>query len=283
MIDGVALADEMASETAARAAAFRAQWGRAPGLYVVLVGDNPASARYVRSKQAAAQRLGIDAVIIHLAADSTTDSILGSIRELNESESVDAILVQMPLPEQVNPSVIIGAVRPTRDVDGFHPTNMGLLAERRPYVVPCTPAGCLALIEGTGTDLFGKRAVVVGRSAIVGLPLMLLLNAQDATVTLCHRFTRDLREITRQAEVLVVAAGVPGLIHGEDVAPGAVVIDVGQTRVEGKLVGDVDFTSVVESASWLTPVPGGVGPMTVAMVLRNTVTLAELARETTDG
>jgi methylenetetrahydrofolate dehydrogenase (NADP+) / methenyltetrahydrofolate cyclohydrolase len=278
ILDGRAVAAAVEEEVGARVSRLREAGGPPPGLEVLLCGDNPASATYVAGKSRASERVGIRSAVRRAPADSTTDDLLDLVRAMNEDDAVDAILVQLPLPAQVDSARILEAVAPEKDVDGFHPVNLGRLAEGRPGVVPCTPAGCMELLRRYHVPVRGTRAVVVGRSVIVGRPMsMLLLNA-DATVTMCHSRTPELAAVCREADVLVVAAGRAGLIDASGVSPGACVLDVGMNRVDGRLRGDVDRPSVEPVAGWLTPVPGGVGPMTVAMLMRNTVDLAENRR-----
>lgn len=249
-----------------------------PKLVVVLIGDNPASASYVRGKERMASELGITAVVERYPETVSQAEMMSRLAELNDDPSVDGILVQLPLPAHLDTNVILRTVHPDKDVDGFHPYNIGRYASAQSLVWPCTSAGILAMLERRNIEIGGKTAVVVGRSQIVGWPTAQLLLANHATVIQCHSRTADLRSFTRQADILVVAVGVPGLIGREDVKPGATVIDVGMNRVGGKLVGDVDFTSVAEVAGAITPVPGGVGPMTVIMLMYNTILLAKHRR-----
>ena len=278
IIDGKAVAAAVRAEVAERVAALTAR-GVRPGLGVVLCGDDPASATYVRNKGRAAEELGIRFDLHTPPGSSSTADILELVHRLDADDGIDGILVQLPLPKQVDPDVILDAVRPDKDADGFHPQNFGRLAEGAPTpVVACTPAGCMELMRRYDVPLRGARAVVVGRSAIVGRPLaMLLLNA-DCTVTVCHSRTVDLPAVCREADILVAAIGRPGMITAEYVKPGACVIDVGTTPVGGRLRGDVDRESVEPVAGWLTPVPGGVGPMTIAMLMHNTTSLCAARR-----
>ncbi len=277
ILDGKALAAQVRAEVSAAVARFRERSGRAPGLHVVLVGDDPASRIYVRSKERAAAKVGIEGRVHRLPADVPQDVLLELLGRLGEDERVDGILVQLPLPAGLDRHAVVEAIDPRKDVDGLHPVNQGLLAAgRRDGLRPCTPLGCMALLRSAGVPLEGARAVVVGRSELVGRPAAMLLLEANATVTVCHSRTRDLAARVAEAEVLVVAAGRRGLVHGEWVRPGAAVVDVGIHRIEeGGLCGDVDFESARERAGWITPVPGGVGPMTIAMLLRNTVAAAE--------
>ena len=282
LIDGRRVAGEILDEVGARVAEGTRRWGRPPGLSVVLVGDNPASAVYVRSKQKACERLGIASSTRRLPATSTQDEILRCVEGLNRDPAVDGILVQWPLPDGVDPFDVAAVVDPSKDVDGFHPTNLGrLLAGTGNGFVPCTPLGVKVLLERSGVDLGGRHVVVVGRSAIVGKPLAALLMQKErganATVTVCHSRTRDLGGVVRMAEVVVAAIGSPRFIGADMVRPGAVVVDVGINRIRDvsakggtRLVGDVDFDAVRPIASRITPVPGGVGPMTIAMLMSNT-------------
>lgn len=249
--------------------------GSVPGLAVILVGDNPASVVYVRNKRKACEELGMRSWVHHLPADTSAQDLGKLIDDLNDNPEVHGILLQLPLPPHLEASAFLERIDPRKDVDGFHPANMGRLLEGRAYLVPCTPAGIMELIDSTGVELAGKRAVVVGRSNIVGKPTALLLLARHATVTICHSRTRELDAVCREADVLVAAVGKARMIQGDWVKPGAVVIDVGINRTaEGKLVGDVDFDAAAERASFITPVPGGVGPMTVAMLMENTLRAA---------
>ena len=251
---------------------LEAKYGRKPCLCVIIVGENPASQVYVRNKVKAAAFTGMDSRLEALPEDTTEEALLARIAALNADPAVDGILVQLPLPAQIDETKVIDAIAPEKDVDGFHPANVASLWLGRPCVVPCTPAGILEMIDRTGISLAGKEAVVVGRSNIVGKPVAKLLLDRHATVTIAHSRTADLGAVTSRADVLVVAVGRAGLITGDMVKPGAVVIDVGMNRnAEGRLCGDVDFASCVDKASWITPVPGGVGPMTIAMLMRNTL------------
>jgi methylenetetrahydrofolate dehydrogenase (NADP+)/methenyltetrahydrofolate cyclohydrolase len=245
--------------------------GRVPGLAAVLVGDNPASASYVRSKTKACQEAGVFSRQLTPPGNIPQDDLLAIIREVNGDPAIHGILVQLPLPTHLDERTVLEAVDPAKDVDGFTFANIGRLVENQPRFVPCTPAGIMELLDREGVEVKGKHAVVVGRSEIVGKPVAFLLLHRHATVSICHSRTADLAAETRRADILVAAVGRPRLITGAMIRPGAVVIDVGINRVEGKLVGDVDFDSAVQVASAITPVPGGVGPMTVAMLLKNTL------------
>lgn len=280
LIDGKAVAAEIRSQVAARVAAFTARTGVTPHLAAVLVGDDPASAVYVRNKQTACEKAGLKSTLHRLDATTTTDQLLGLVQQLNSAPSVHGILVQLPLPKQIEEQRILDAVTPLKDVDCFHAENVGLMAQGRPRFLPCTPSGCKQLLIHAAIETAGKHAVVLGRSEIVGKPMALLLvqkgQAADATVTICHSRTKNLPEIVRQADIIVAAIGKPNFVTADMVKPGATVIDVGINRVGDKLVGDVDFEAVREVAGAITPVPGGVGPMTIAMLLQNTVRAAEL-------
>jgi methylenetetrahydrofolate dehydrogenase (NADP+) / methenyltetrahydrofolate cyclohydrolase len=294
VLDGAATARAMRAELTEAVQAL-AGAGRRPGLGVLLVGDDPASAVYVRSKTRACEELGLHHETRRLPAAATTDEVAAEVRAFNGRADVHGILVQLPLPPAVDQDAVLRLVDPAKDVDGFHPENVGLLVQKRPRFVPCTPAGILEMLRREGVELAGRRAVVVGRSDIVGKPMALLLLHADATVTVCHSRTRDLGAVTREADVLVVAVGRAGTIRGEQVKPGAVVVDVGMNRVDDTvaarelagperlaelekkgylLTGDVHAPSVSEVASALTPVPGGVGPLTIAQLMRNTVLAA---------
>lgn len=275
LIDGKAVAREIREQVRNEAAEFHARHGRAPGLATVLVGSDPASATYVRSKRRACAEVGIASFPFELPEETTMRELLGLVDELNRREDVHGILVQLPLPSHLSAQTVIAALDPRKDVDGLHPVNQGKLLQGVPGLRPCTPLGVMELLAQTGVPLAGAPAVVVGRSTLVGKPTALLLLECHATVTLCHSRTRDLASVVRSGEVLVVAAGRPGLVRGDWVRTGAVVIDVGINRLpSGELIGDVDFHTASARAAWITPVPGGVGPMTVAMLLRNTVQAA---------
>jgi methylenetetrahydrofolate dehydrogenase (NADP+) / methenyltetrahydrofolate cyclohydrolase len=245
-----------------------------PGLVAVRVGNDPASEVYVRNKARKAKELGLAGAELVFDGAMHEHELLAEIDTLNRDNNIDGILVQLPLPKQIDPKKVIDAMDPAKDVDGFHPINVGLLHLGRPALVPCTPAGVIHLIASTGIDIAGKRAVVIGRSDIVGKPVAALLLRENATVTVCHSRTRDLPEVVREADIVVAAIGKPRFVTAEMVQRGAIVIDVGINRVDGKLAGDVDFERVREVASWITPVPGGVGPMTIAMLMKNTVIAA---------
>jgi len=279
IVDGKTIAAELREELAAQVTAMTSDGIAAPSLSVVLCGDDPASAIYVRNKGRAAERAGVRFTLHRPPAESTTDELAALVRSIDADESVDGILVQLPLPAQIDEDTVMACISPEKDADGFHPYNFGRLAEGHPAVVaPGTPLGCMELLRRSGVTVRGSRAVVVGRSAIVGRPLALMLVNADATVTICHSRTRDLASVCKEADILVAAIGRPRMIDASYVKPGAFVIDVGTTPQDGVVMGDVDRESVEPVAGWLTPVPGGVGPMTIAMLLRNTLALARARR-----
>ncbi len=279
LIDGKALAKEVRAEVKARAEAFAAKRGRAPGLHVVLVGDDPASQVYVRNKERAAAKAGIAGEVHRLPAETSEADLLALISELNGDQNIDGILVQLPLPDHLDDQTIVDAIDPAKDVDGLHPFNAGLLVVGRKGLRPCTPSGCMRMLEDVGCDPKGKRALVLGRSTLVGKPIALMLLEKHATVTVAHSRTQDLGDRVRESDIVVAAVGRPHLVKGDWIKEGAVVIDVGINRLDdGTLTGDVDFEAAKANASHITPVPGGVGPMTIAMLLSNTVDAAE-ARE----
>lgn len=278
ILDGKALAAEIRSEVKTQVAAL-AEKGVSTALAVILVGDDSASQVYVRNKIKACADTGIRSLEFRMPAETTQQQLLAKIAELNADENVDGILVQLPLPKQINADAVISAIDPAKDVDGFHVVNAGALVTGKKGFVPCTPFGVMRLIEKSGVNPRGKSAVIVGRSNIVGKPMSLLLLAADATVTVAHSRTPDLGAVTRKADILVAAVGRAKLIKADMVKPGAVVIDVGMNRDEtGKLCGDVDFSEVKAIAGSITPVPGGVGPMTIAMLMQNTVLAAQMRR-----
>lgn len=272
-ISGKELSLKLKAELKEKVALLKEEAGRAPQLTVILVGDNPASVSYVTGKAKACEAVGIDNRTIRLDASIEEASLLGLIADLNADETVDGILVQLPLPRHIDENRVIDAIAKEKDVDGFHPLNVASLWQHRPCTVPCTPKGIIKLLKEAGEDIAGKRAVVVGRSNIVGLPVAKLLLDENATVTIAHSRTANLGEVTREADILVVAVGHPGTITADMVKPGAVVIDVGVNRNSetGKLCGDVDTEAVEAVARCITPVPGGVGPMTIACLMENTV------------
>jgi len=272
LIDGRQVAQQVHEEVRVAVEAHRAQGRRAPGLAVVLVGENPASQVYVRNKRRTCEVLGIDSRSHDLPADTPQSALLDLIDQLNADPNVDGILVQLPLPAHFVTETVIERIDPAKDVDGFHPYNLGRLAVRLPTLRPCTPYGVMRLLDSTGEPYKGRNAVVVGASNIVGRPMALELMLAGATVTVCHRFTNDTAEHVARCDIVVVAVGRPDLVPGEWIKPGATVIDVGMNRLEdGRLVGDVSFETAAERAAWITPVPGGVGPMTVAMLMKNTI------------
>ena len=275
IIDGKALSAQVRTEVTQRVAALKAQ-GVTPGLAVILVGDNPASQVYVRNKVKACADCGMHSVLEKYGADMTEAALLVRVQALNADAGIHGILVQLPLPSHIDAQKVIEAISPAKDVDGFHIASAGALMTGLPGFWPCTPYGCMKILESIGCHLRGKHAVVIGRSNIVGKPMALMLLAQDATVTVCHSRTSNLKEHTLQADVIVAAVGRRGLLTADMVKPGAVVLDVGMNRNdEGRLCGDVDFDGVKEVAGFITPVPGGVGPMTIAMLLVNTLQAAE--------
>ncbi len=277
LIDGNQLSKQLRTEVATRAQALKAR-GITPGLAVVLVGDNPASQVYVRNKVKACEDSGLHSVLEKYDANMTEAALLARVEALNKDPAIHGILVQLPLPEHIDAQKVIEAISPAKDVDGFHIASAGALMTGMPGFWPCTPYGCMKMLESIGYDLKGKHAVVIGRSNIVGKPMALMLLQKDATVTICHSRTKDLKAQTLQADVIVAAVGKRNVLTADMVRPGAVVLDVGMNRNdEGKLCGDVDFAGVKEVAGWITPVPGGVGPMTITMLLVNTLEAAERA------
>ena len=275
LLDGKLMSDELRVRIAERVAALKEK-GVHPGLAVILVGEDPASQIYVRNKEKGCEQVGMHSIAIRLSAETTQSELEGHIRALNADASIHGILVQLPLPRHLDEAAALAVIAPEKDVDGFHVQNAGKLLNGLEGVVACTPKGALEMIRRTGVDLSGKEAVVVGRSNIVGKPMAMLLLQQNCTVTMCHSRTADLAAHTRRADVLVAAVGKAKFITADMVKPGAIVIDVGINRnAEGKVVGDVDFDAVKEVAGWITPVPGGVGRMTITMLLENTVEAAE--------
>ena len=284
ILDGKKLAETVRGEVRVGVDEFRAKHGRAPGLEVVLVGEDPASQVYTRNKEKASNEVGMRGKLHTLSPSTSEGDLLALLARLNADDAVDGILVQLPLPKHITEQKVLDAVFADKDVDGFHPINVGLLASGRSALVPCTPLGCMRILESANADLKGARAVVVGRSNIVGKPIAQLLLAEHATVTIAHSRTRDLAAVCREADVLVAAVGKAEMIRGDWIKPGAIVIDVGINRValaDGKtrLVGDVAFDEAKERASAITPVPGGVGPMTIAYLLQNTLTAARRRAE----
>lgn len=291
ILDGSAIADEMRAEIAQEAARFSAQFGFSPGLGVVLVGDDPASAQYVRMKRRACERVGITSLARELPADSTQAEVEAAVRGLNDDPRVHGILVQLPMPSQIDEQAVLGLVSLEKDVDGFHPINVGLLAMkgRDPLFTPATPTGCMELLRRSGVQLEGANAVVIGRSNLVGMPVALMLIKANATVTLCHSRTRDIADVVRRADVVIAAIGKPHYVKADWLKPGAVVIDVGTNQIPDaddprgyRWVGDVDYAAALVVAGAITKVPGGVGPMTITMLLHNTMKAAwRLAEQVT--
>lgn len=273
IIDGKAAAAALRSEIGQEIAAIKAARGLVPGLHVVLVGDDPASRVYVNSKEKLAGEIGMNSAVHRLPAETSEAELLAKVAALNADDSVDGILVQLPLPKHINPDRVIEAIDPAKDVDCFHPINVGRLANGQASLIPCTPLGSMILLKQTLPSLAGLEAVVIGRSGIVGRPMAQLLVQADCTVTIAHSRTRDLPAVCRRADILVAAVGRPHFVKGDWIKPGATIIDVGINRLpDGKLAGDVDFAGAVNVAGAITPVPGGVGPMTIACLLRNTLT-----------
>lgn len=283
IIDGKKIAAKIRSEIAEQVAELRRQTNCVPHLAAILVGDDPGSAVYVRGKQRACEEAGLKSTLHRLPTSTSEDELLALVGQCNHNPDVHGILVQLPLPRQINPQRVLDAVSPLKDVDAFHPENVGRIVQGRPRFLPCTPHGVQRLLIETDTMINGAEVAILGRSEIVGKPMALMLMqkgpAADATVTICHSRTRHLPEVTRRADILIAAIGSPRFVTRDMVKPGAVVIDVGINRVGEKLVGDVDFDAVREVASAITPVPGGVGPMTIAMLLANTLTAARLAAQ----
>ena len=275
IISGTQLASQIKSNVAQQISQYVAQGKRAPGLAVILVGADPASQVYVGSKRKSCAEIGITSQSYDLLETTTEQALLELIEELNQDTEIDGILVQLPLPKHIDSTKVIEQISPEKDVDGFHPYNVGRLCQRIPTLRACTPYGVMKLLETTGISFYGKHAVIVGASNIVGRPMALELLLAGCTVTVTHRFTEDLASHIRQADILVVAVGKPKFIKGEWIKDGAVVVDVGINRLEGKLVGDVEFDIAAQRASYITPVPGGVGPMTVAMLMQNTLSAYE--------
>jgi methylenetetrahydrofolate dehydrogenase (NADP+)/methenyltetrahydrofolate cyclohydrolase len=280
IIDGKAVAQRVTDEVRAKVAAHVAAGGAAPGLAVVLVGDSAASQVYVRNKRRTTEAVGMRSYAHDLPATTSEAELLALVDRLNADPAVNGILVQLPLPKQINPEKVIERIDPKKDVDGFHPYNIGRLVLKMPMLRPCTPYGCMRLLQETGQDLVGMHAVVIGQSNIVGRPMALELLMARCTVTICHSATRDLPGIVRQGDIVVAGVGKPKFVPGDWIKPGAIVIDVGVNRMpDGKLCGDVDFDAAKEIAGWITPVPGGVGPMTIATLLANTLRAAQWQAE----
>ena len=276
LIDGKAIALQLTDSIKEKVEDRTSRGLRAPGLAVILIGDDPASKVYVGKKRKDCDRVGFKSVSHDLPSSTSEQQLLSLIDELNDDPSIDGILVQLPLPDHINTDLVIERIRPDKDVDGFHPYNIGRLVQRIPLLRPCTPKGVMTLLESTGEPVRGKKSIIVGASNIVGRPMTMELLLAGCTTTTTHRFTEDLEAEVRRADILVVGVGKPGLVKGEWIKPGAIVIDIGINRMEdGRLVGDVEFETARERAGWITPVPGGVGPMTVATLLENTLHAAE--------
>ena len=272
ILDGKQLSQELKDEMRQEVDALAKEYGRRPCLMVVIVGNNPASQSYVRGKIKATEYVGFDGSLVSLPEDVTEDALIAEIERLNQNELVDGILVQLPLPKHISEDRVIASISPEKDVDGFHATNVARLWLNQPCIVPCTPKGVIVLLDRAGIEITGKNAVVVGRSNIVGKPVAKLLLDRNATVTIAHSRTKNLKEVCRQADILVAAVGRPQMLTADYIKPGAAVIDVGINRLEdGRLVGDVDFEGAKAIAGAITPVPGGVGPMTITMLMRNTI------------
>ncbi len=278
-IDGKLLAAKLREEVKVDAEKFEREYGRKIGLAVILAGENPASKIYVRNKIAACEETGVKSMEYYLPDSVTTEELVELVETLNADENVDGLLVQLPLPAGVNEKAVLGAVAPGKDVDGFHAVNAGNLMLGNPCLAACTPSGVMELIKSTGTTIAGKHAVVVGRSNIVGKPVALMLLSENATVTVCHSRTQNLADYTQSADILVVAVGKKEFITGDMIKLGAVVIDVGMNREDKKLYGDVEYATAAEKAAFITPVPGGVGPMTITMLLKNTVKAAYFGKK----
>ncbi len=275
VIDGKAIAAKVRAEVGQEAARFEREFGRKPGLSVILVGDDPASGVYVRNKEAAAEKANIKGAVFRMSADASESAVLDQVRSLNEDDAVDGILVQFPVPPQISQNRILETISREKDVDGLHAENVGRLWSGLPGLVSCTPAGCLRLLQEANIELAGKRAIVIGRSNLVGKPIAALLLNESCTVTLAHSRTLDLPARVREADIVIAAVGRANMVQGDWIKPGAAVIDVGINRGDdGKLCGDVNYTACEPIAGFITPVPGGVGPMTIAMLLRNTVEAA---------
>ncbi|MEO2018163.1 MAG: bifunctional methylenetetrahydrofolate dehydrogenase/methenyltetrahydrofolate cyclohydrolase FolD [Fuerstiella sp.] len=277
IIDGKLISASVRQQVAEETAAFTAESGVTPHLAAVLVGDDPASQVYVRNKERACEKCGLKSTLHRLSAETTQQQLMDLVAQLNADETVHGILVQLPLPKHLDSTPVLDSIRPDKDVDGFHPENVGLMVQGRSRFLPCTPHGVMKMLEHENITTAGKHAVVIGRSDIVGKPMAALLvqKGADATVTICHSRTADIAAVIRQADILVAAVGIPEFVKGDMIKPGAVVIDVGINRVNDKLVGDVEFAAAAEKASAITPVPGGVGPMTIAMLLQNTLQAAK--------
>lgn len=277
ILDGKAIAADLKARVKQQVESLVADGNRPPGLVVILVGENPASQVYVRNKRNSCEEVGFYSELIQLDADTSQEKLLSLIDELNAREAVDGILVQLPLPAHIDEETVTERILPTKDVDGFHPYNVGRLTLRMPLLRPCTPKGVMTMLERTGVELVGKDAVIIGQSNIVGRPMALELLAARCTITICHSKTKELEDKIRAADIVVAAVGIPKFVQGDWVKEGAIVIDVGINRLDdGSLCGDVDYDGAAEKAAWITPVPGGVGPMTVATLLENTLQAAEM-------
>ena len=280
IIDGKVISKEVRGEIAADVVAFKEKYGRAPGLAVIIIGNDPASQVYVRNKKRACEEVGFYSENYELPEETSQAELIALVEKLNGDENIHGILVQLPLPKHLNETEVLLKIKPEKDVDAFHPYNVGKIMIGNHDLLPCTPAGVMVLLERSGVEVKGKNCVVIGRSNIVGKPMAMLLLHAHGTVTVCHSRTQDLAEICRGADILVASIGKPEFVTGDMVKEGAVVVDVGINRLEnGKLVGDVNFAEVEPKASYITPVPGGVGPMTITMLLKNTLTAAELANK----
>lgn len=276
IIDGKNTAKEIRKEIKEKVAIFREKYGYSPKLSVILVGNDPASEIYVRNKENACRKVDMDAETIHMPGTTTTEELLTLIERLNTDEKVSGILVQLPVPKQIDTDTVLKAISPMKDVDGFHPVNGGMMLQKKALLEPCTPTGCIELLKRYGVPLEGAEAVVIGRSNLVGKPVSVMLQRENCTVTMCHSKTKDLESHVCRADIVIAAIGKPKMIPGEWIKEGAAVIDVGINRLEdGTVCGDVDFETASRKAGFITPVPGGVGPMTVAMLLRNTLLAAE--------
>ena len=280
IIDGKAISKQVREEIAAEVSAFKEKHGCAPGLAVIIVGNDPASQVYVRNKKRACEEVGFYSESYEMPEETTQDELVALVERLNNDDNINGILVQLPLPKHLDETEILLKIRPEKDVDAFHPYNVGKIMIGNYDFLPCTPAGVMVLLERSGVQISGKKCVVIGRSNIVGKPMAMLLLHANGTVTVCHSKTKNLSEICREADILVASIGKPEFVTADMVKDGAVVVDVGINRLEsGKLVGDVAFSKVEPKASYITPVPGGVGPMTITMLLQNTLTAAKLAKE----
>lgn len=279
IIDGKAISKQVREEIAAEVVQYKEKYGTAPGLAVIIVGSDPASQVYVRNKKRACEEVGFYSVGYELPESTTQEELIALVEKLNNDDKIHGILVQLPLPKHLDETEVLLKIRPEKDVDAFHPYNVGKIIIGNHDLLPCTPAGVMVLLEKSGIDVSGKKCVVIGRSNIVGKPMAMLLLHANGTVTICHSRTKDLAEICREADILVASIGKPEFVRGDMVKEGAVVVDVGINRLEnGKLVGDVCFSEVEPKAAYITPVPGGVGPMTITMLLKNTLTAASIAR-----